>query len=79
MIDKNTLQELAESLSKQIPLELQDLKAGAEQRLQSLLLQQIEKLDLVSREEFEVQNTILLRTTEKLSTLEKALEKLLKA
>lgn len=68
---------ILESLSKQISALMaentgQDLKKNVQQ----LLSRQLNKLDLVSRDEFEAQQAVLLRTREKLDALEKQLNAL---
>lgn len=68
---------ILESISKQISALLtensgQDLKNNVQQ----ILARQLNKLDLVSRDEFEAQQAVLLRTREKLDALEKQLNQL---
>lgn len=70
---------ILESISKQISALLtensgQDLKNNVQQ----ILARQLNKLDLVSRDEFEAQQAVLLRTREKLDALEKQLNQLQK-
>lgn len=47
-----------------------------EKKIRQVLQAQLGKLDLVSREEFDVQTKVLLRTREKLTALEAKLEQL---
>ena len=68
---------ILESISKQISALLtensgQDLKNNVQQ----ILARQLNKLDLVSRDEFDAQQAVLLRTREKLDALEKQLNQL---
>src|SRR5690606_26548302 len=68
MIDLNHIDDLARRLSELVPPGLRDsgeeLQAG------------LSRLDLVTREEFDVQRAVLLRTREKLHGLEQAVEQL---
>ncbi len=50
-----------------------------EKNLRALLASALDRLNIVTREEFELQAEVLLRTREKLETLEKRLEALEKA
>ena len=47
------------------------MREDLEQNFRSVLRGGLEKLDLVTREEFEVQEAVLARTREKLEALEK--------
>lgn len=49
---------------------------GAESKVKQVLQSQLNKLDFVSREEFEIQSNVLIRTREKLAVLEAKLEAL---
>jgi BMFP domain-containing protein YqiC len=56
-----------------VPPGLKDARADLEQNFKATLQAGLGKLDLVTREEFEVQRAVLLRTREKLDALERAL------
>jgi hypothetical protein len=74
MFELRALDELAEKVASLIP---RDLKEGAEDvksNVKSLLRAGLRNLDLVTREEFEVQRAVLLRTREKLEVLEARLK-----
>ena len=49
---------------------------GAEAKVKQILQSQLNKLDFVSREEFDVQSSVLLRTRQKLEALETRLAEL---
>ncbi|ORU94450.1 MAG: cytoplasmic protein [Cycloclasticus sp. symbiont of Bathymodiolus heckerae] len=76
MINTQTIEKLAKSLSEQLPSGFNDLKIEAEKNFKAILQQQFSKLDLVTREEFDTQNAVLLRTREKLDALEKKITEL---
>tara|TARA_B100001059_G_scaffold211533_1_gene225963 strand:- start:28 stop:258 length:231 start_codon:yes stop_codon:yes gene_type:complete len=66
-IFKNIQKKITES----IPEDIDALKGDLKQNIQAAIESQIKKLDLVTREEFEIQELILKRTREKLEKLEK--------
>jgi BMFP domain-containing protein YqiC len=73
MIDLKNLDDLARKLSDLVPPGLKDARADLEQNFKATLQAGLGKLDLVTREEFEVQRAVLLRTREKLDTMERAI------
>ena len=73
MIDLKALDELARRLSDLVPPGMKEAGAELEQNMKATLQAGLAKLDLVTREEFAVQRAVLLRTSEKLEALEKAL------
>ncbi|MFY2762685.1 ubiquinone biosynthesis accessory factor UbiK [Arenimonas sp. MALMAid1274] len=73
MIDLKNLDDLARKLSDLVPPGLKDARADLEQNFKATLQAGLGKLDLVTREEFEVQRAVLLRTREKLDALERTL------
>ena len=72
MIDLNHIDDLARRLSQLVPPGLRDSQEELQQTFKSALQAGLAKLDLVTREEFDVQQAVLLRTREKLETLERA-------
>ena len=68
------LDSLAATLIEALPRELGSLKADAENNLRAALAGGLKRLDLVTREEFEVQQAVLARTREKLEALEARLK-----
>jgi len=73
MIDLAKIDDLARKLSELVPPGLKDARADLEQNFRATLQAGLSRLDLVSREEFEVQRAVLLRTREKIDALEKQL------
>lgn len=67
---------LAKTLADAVPKGLRSMQADLEQNFQSLLRAGLGKLDLVTREEFEVQEAVLARSREKLEALEQRLKEL---
>jgi len=70
------LDTLAKRLSSLIPEPLQATQQDIESNLRSGLESGLRKMNLVTREEFDVQNAVLLRTREKLEALEKRISEL---
>lgn len=73
MIDLKNLDDLARKLSDLVPPGLKDARADLEQNFKATLQAGLGRLELVTREEFDVQRAVLLRTREKLDALERAL------
>ena len=72
MIDLNHIDELARRLSSLVPPGLRESREELQATFKTALQAGLSKLDLVTREEFEVQRAVLLRTREKLDALEQA-------
>ncbi len=70
MIDLNQLDDLARRLSDLVPPSLRQSREELQSTFKSALQAGLSKLDLVTREEFDVQRAVLLRTREKLDALE---------
>ena len=69
-MDNNIINELAGKLADAVPADLRELRDDVESNFRSLLQSSLDRLDLVTREEFEVQRKVLQRTREKLERLE---------
>lgn len=70
MIEPKLLDELARKLAAAIPTGLQDFQKDLEKNFRAILTATFVKLDLITREEFEVQQAVLERTRAKLEALE---------
>lgn len=82
MFNPFMLDEIAKTLAGLVPEGARDLQRDVEKNFRSVLQNTFNKLELVTREEFEVQQKVLLRTRTKLEELEKqvaALEQRLNA
>ncbi len=75
-IDLAQLDELARRLSTLVPPGLREGREELQQNFKSVLQAGLTRLDLVTREEFEVQRAVLARTREKVEALERALSAL---
>ena len=76
MIDLAQLDELARRLSSLVPPGLREGREELQQNFKSVLQAGLGKLDLVTREEFEVQRAVLARTRERLEAMERDLSDL---
>ena len=81
MIDLAQLDELARRLSSLVPPGLrghvsEETREELQQNFKSVLQSGLARLDLVTREEFDVQRAVLLRTREKLEALEREVQAL---
>jgi len=72
----NSIESLAKKLAESIPEGLRSMREDLEANFRGVLRTGIGKLDLVTREEFEVQEAVLARTREKLERLEAKLEEI---
>jgi len=64
------LEELARQLAEAVPKNLRALGEDLEKNFRSLLTAGFERMDLVTREEFDLQAAVLERTREQLDALE---------
>ncbi len=76
MFDSKKIDDLAKRLSDALPNGVQHLRSDIQENFQNILQSTFNKLDLVTREEFDVQNKVLAKTRTKLEQLEKHLEKI---
>ena len=75
-LDPKLLDDLARKLADAVPPGLKDLKADLERNFRAMLQTALGKLDLVTREEFDVQAGVLSRTRQKLEELSQRLAEL---
>lgn len=70
MIDPKLLDDLAKRMAGSVPTGLQFLQEDLRNNFRSTLEAGLSHLELVTREEFDVQSAVLARTREKLEKLE---------
>ena len=73
----DSIEQLSKRISDLIPGNVKHMQEDIEANVRSLLQSTLSKMNLVSREEFDVQTAVLQRTREKLEQLEKEVEALL--
>ena len=75
-MNNETIETLARRLAESLPEGLRTMRDDLEGNFRGVLQSGLAKLDLVTREEFEVQEAVLLRTRQKLEALEARLDEL---
>ena len=79
LIEMNdSIEQLSKRISSLIPGDIKHMQDDIEKNIRSLLQSPLSKMNLVSREEFDVQSAVLQRTREKLEQLEKQVAQLKK-
>ncbi len=71
--DPKSLDELARKLADAVPPGLTALRNDLEQNFKAVLQGGLAKLDLVTRQEFDIQSGVLRRSRERLEELERRL------
>lgn len=72
--DFNTLDDLTRKLADSLPDRFKAAGEDVEKRFRQVLEAQFARINLVTREEFDIQRRVLERTREKLEQLEQRLE-----
>lgn len=76
MIDPKTINDMVKNVIASLPPGLKNLPGDVEDNLKAALRSVFSQLDLVTREEFDVQVKVLQKTREKLEQLEKELREM---
>ncbi len=69
-MDTKVIEELARKLARSVPSGVQALQADMEKNFRAVLEGGLARMNLVTREEFDVQQRVLERSREKLKALE---------
>lgn len=77
MLLHKQLEDLANKLYANLPKNLQGIEQDIKQQFKEILQTAFTHLDLVTREEFDVQVKVLARSREKIDALEKTVDQLL--
>ncbi|AWX14496.1 cytoplasmic protein [Mergibacter septicus] len=77
MLDPKKIEDIARQIHNNLPQGIKNLGQDFESKIKQILQAQLAKLDVVNREEFDVQTQVLLRTRQKLTELEKKVEQLI--
>lgn len=72
----DSIDKLARALAEAVPQGLRSVSDDLEENFRAVLKSGLGKLDLVTREEFEVQESVLARTRSNLDAMESRLESL---
>ncbi|MBR9907514.1 MAG: accessory factor UbiK family protein [Gammaproteobacteria bacterium] len=73
-MDAKKIEDIARQINDSIPAGVKDFAGSLEQRIKTILQQQLGKLDVVTREELDVQQQLLLRLRQRVEHLERELE-----
>jgi hypothetical protein len=76
MINAKKIEDIAKQVTDAIPPSLKNIASDFEEKTKSILQKKLSQLDIVTREEFDVQTQVLLKTREKLAQLEEKVAKL---
>jgi hypothetical protein len=72
----NPLEDMIKKFSETIPEPLRSIQDDMEKNMRGVLESGLQKMNLVTREEFDIQSAVLQRTREKLDALEKRVAEL---
>ncbi|MDX1442658.1 MAG: accessory factor UbiK family protein [Gammaproteobacteria bacterium] len=75
-IDPKIIDELARKLYESVPPGVRDAQADLERNFRAVLQDILGRMDLVTREEFDVQQQVLHRTRDKLESINRRLQEL---
>jgi len=75
-MSNESIENIARKLAEAVPEGLRSVRDDLESNFRSVLRASLAKLDLVTREEFEVQEAVLAKTRQKLEALEVKVEEL---
>ncbi|MEW6983837.1 accessory factor UbiK family protein [Colwelliaceae bacterium 6471] len=70
MINAKKIEEIAKQVTDAIPPGLKNMANDLEDKTKTVLQRKLSQLDVVTREEFDVQTQVLIKTRAKLSELE---------
>ena len=76
MVNRDALNDLTRKITSLLPENVQQMQDDLESNIRTLLQNALSKMNLVTREEFDVQTALLERTREKLEKLEQLLDEL---
>jgi BMFP domain-containing protein YqiC len=76
MMDPKILDDIARQLSAAVPADLQKLRDDLHKNFRAILDNAFSRMSLVTRDEFDAQQSVLNRTREKLEALEERLKEM---
>jgi ubiquinone biosynthesis accessory factor UbiK len=79
MFDPKQFDDLAKKLFAALPPSLQNIEKDIQQKFKEVLQSAFTHMDLVTREEFDVQSKVLARTREKLEHIQTQVDALMSA
>ena len=75
-MSSESIENIAKKLAEAVPEGLRSVREDLENNFRAVLSASLSKLDLVTREEFEVQEAVLAKTRQKLEALETRLKEI---
>ena len=69
VLDPQQIEQMAKQFTQALPVGLKQTAQGVEEQFKKVLQSQLSKLDVVSREEFEIQQQMLLKMRRRLDEL----------
>ncbi|RUO66291.1 hypothetical protein SAMN06297229_0212 [Pseudidiomarina planktonica] len=69
-MDAKKIEDIARQINDSIPAGMKDFAGNMESRIKQILQQQLSKLDVVTREELDLQQQMLLRLRQRVEALE---------
>jgi BMFP domain-containing protein YqiC len=69
MNQENLFEQIARDIARLLPSDLVNLRTELEQNIQEIVANRLGEMGLVTREEFEVQREVLMRTRAKLEEM----------
>ena len=78
MLDAKHIEKVAQQVVNSLPKPLKSMADSVEEQVKLALKSQLVKLDVVTREEFDVQKNVLLKTREQLDLLKEQVKELTK-
>lgn len=79
MFDPKQFDEIASKLFNALPSSVQNFENEIQQKFKEVLQAAFSRLDLITREEFDVQCKVLARTREKLEQMQKQVDELVQS
>ena len=70
MLNAKKIEDIAKQVTDSIPAGLKDFATELEDKTKVILQRKLSQLDVVTREEFDVQTQVLIKTRSKLADLE---------
>lgn len=78
MLSSFKIDEITKKILEALPIDPQSLEKDLKDKIKLIIQASLSKLDLVNREEFDIQTQVLAKTREKVETLEQQVQALLK-
>ena len=76
MFDPRRLEQIVKQIQESMPTPVKELGQDVEQKVREVIQAKLAQLDMVSRDEFDVQTQVLMRTRQKLTEMEQKLSEL---